>query len=304
MSPPRRADGPPRSDDAQLEADRQRGIQRFIAWRRGEGTRQYANVAAENEALVEQLFKETGDLDRIADDLFVRAPELLKMARFIAGPPLSEDDLHTLADGNLSLRRPQPEIATRAAEVIAALRDPTRFPWLGEKRAATPSERMAAIRATVALATTERVRTLWRNESSARQQQSAREALRAAGFAEAPRVAKVDTLDQIPRGSFMQEVQLDGAKCDMPVRLRDGRLLALECKVSNSSLNSVKRLLRETGGKARAWHNAFGQTVLTGAVLAGVYKLMHLKEAQDDYDVAIFWEHDLAPLQEFVRSVR
>ena len=62
----------------------------------------------------------------------------------------------------------------------------------------------------------------------------------------------------------------------------------------------MKRLLRETGGKARAWRNAFGQQVLTGAVIAGVYKLIHLKEAQDDYEVAIFWEHDLAPLQDFV----
>lgn len=302
MSPPRRADDPPRWDDAQLEADREKAVKRFIAWRRGEGTRQYAKIANENEALVERLFKESGDLAKIADDLFVRAPDLLPIARFVAGPPLSDDDLQTLADGKLSARKPQKEIAARVAEVIGALRDPTRFPWLPEKRAATSAERVAAIRATVALATTERVRTLWRNESSARQQEAAREALKAAGFKEAPRVAKVDNLDQIARGSFMQEVQLDGAKCDIPVRLHDGRLLAIECKVSNSSLNSVKRLLRETGGKARAWDAAFGKTVLTGAVIAGVYKLLHLKEAQDDYDVAIFWEHDLAPLASFVRG--
>lgn len=302
MSPPRRAEDPPRWDDAQLETDRQRAIQRFIAWRRGEGTREYARIAAENELLVQRLFVETNELRAVADDLFVRFADLLPISRFLAGPPLSEDDLQTLANGKLSLRRPQADVATRSAEVIAALRDPTRFPWVTENRRATEVERASAIRATVALATTERVRTLWRNQSSARQQTAAREALRAAGFTEAPRVALLDTLDKVPRGSFMQEVQLDGAKCDIPVRLRDGRLLALECKVSNSSLNSVKRLLRETGGKARTWRNAFGQQVLTGAVIAGVYKLIHLKEAQDDYEVAIFWEHDLAPLQAFVKA--
>lgn len=302
MSPPRRADGPPRWDDDELERDRQRAIQRFVEWRRGEGTRQYATIAAEHDALVQLLFDETDDLFAVTGDVFLRSPKLLAISRFLAGPPLSDDDLQTLAAGKLSLRRPQVDVAERAAEIVRALRDPTRYPWLTGDRHPTPTERAAAVAATVALATTERVRTLWRNESSARQQLAAREALKAAGFTEAPRAAQVDTLDQIPRGSFMQEVQLDGAKCDIPVRLRDGRLLAIECKVSNSSLNSVKRLLRETGGKARTWHNAFGQTVLTGAVLAGVYKLTHLKEAQDDYDVALFWEHDLAPLQTFVRS--
>ncbi|MGH2771058.1 MAG: XamI family restriction endonuclease [Actinomycetota bacterium] len=56
--------------------------------------------------------------------------------------------------------------------------------------------------------------------------------------------------------------------------------MALECKVSNSALNSVKRLIRETGGKARSWRNAFGLQIVTGAVLAGVYKLGNLLDAQ------------------------
>lgn len=82
--------------------------------------------------------------------------------------------------------------------------------------------------------------------------------------------------------------------------MRDGRLLALECKVSNSSINSVKRLNRETGDKARNWRSAFGRQVITGAVLAGVYKLGNLISAQDDPGIVIFWEHDLAPLRDFV----
>lgn len=95
-----------------------------------------------------------------------------------------------------------------------------------------------------------------------------------------------------------------GSKCDVPVRLHDGRLLALECKVSNSALNSVKRLIRETGGKARAWKNAFGLQVITGAALAGVYKLGNLMDAQENYGIAMFWEQDLRPLQEFVAQAQ
>lgn len=53
----------------------------------------------------------------------------------------------------------------------------------------------------------------------------------------------------------------------------------LECKVSNSATNSVKRLNRETGGKARDWNGRFGERAITGAVLAGVFKLRNLKTA-------------------------
>lgn len=88
-----------------------------------------------------------------------------------------------------------------------------------------------------------------------------------------------------------------------PVRLRDGRLLALECKVSNGPKNSWKRVNREVGGKSEGWRQQFGVMVVTGVVLAGVYDLACLKTAQDNQRVAIFWEHDLSPLADFVTSV-
>jgi len=112
------------------------------------------------------------------------------------------------------------------------------------------------------------------------------------------------TLDDVARGHFTREIILAGSKCDVAVRLHDGRLLALEAKVSNSELNSIKRLIRETGGKARVWDRAFGEQVVTGAVLSGVFKLRHLIDAQDKHGLAIFWEHDLSPLSEFVQRVR
>lgn len=59
-----------------------------------------------------------------------------------------------------------------------------------------------------------------------------------------------------------------------------GRLLLLECKVSNSATKSVKRRNRETGGKARDWNGRFGERSITGAVLAGVVELRNLKTAR------------------------
>jgi hypothetical protein len=87
------------------------------------------------------------------------------------------------------------------------------------------------------------------------------------------------------------------------VRLRDGRILALECKVSNSAVNSFKRFNREITDKAAKWRLSFGDQVVPAAVLAGVYKLENLCDAQDE-GVTIFWDHDLAPLVDFVSSSR
>lgn len=95
-----------------------------------------------------------------------------------------------------------------------------------------------------------------------------------------------------------------GAKCDVPVMLYDGRLLLIECKVSNSGLNSIKRLIRETCGKANRWRNELGARAITAAVLSGVFKLVHLRQAQNDYGVTIFWERDLQPLAAFLKSTR
>ena len=95
------------------------------------------------------------------------------------------------------------------------------------------------------------------------------EALLRAGYEQVPRIRLMQTFDRLPRGCFSREANLAGSKWDIPVRLHDVRRLAIECKVSNSGINSVKRLIRETGGKSGTWRNAFGQSVITAAVLAG-----------------------------------
>lgn len=73
-----------------------------------------------------------------------------------------------------------------------------------------------------------------------------------------------------------------------------------EAKVSNSALNSRKRLL-EVLRKRERW-DASGKLYRfrTGAVLAGVYDVRRLTEAQDA-GVFLFWEHRLADLTAFLR---
>ena len=58
--------------------------------------------------------------------------------------------------------------------------------------------------------------------------------------------------------SFLTQTNLGTDNADVIVRLDDGRLLAIECKGSNSEINSRKRLNKEAVQNARAWLTGFG----------------------------------------------
>jgi hypothetical protein len=80
--------------------------------------------------------------------------------------------------------------------------------------------------------------------------------------------------------------------------------MAIECKVSNSSTNSIKRLNNDAAVKAVRWIEKFGSDqVVPVAMLSGVFKLLNLVQAQEK-GVTIFWAHDLDRLGEFIESAR
>ncbi len=82
-------------------------------------------------------------------------------------------------------------------------------------------------------------------------------------------------------------------KADFIIGVPDGRIMALECKVSNSALNSIKRLNNDAAIKAEIWRQDFGdRNVVPAAVLAGVYKSSHLESAQER-GLCLFWSHSL-----------
>lgn len=285
-----------------LENARQAALTAFVAERGREGTQRYEELFAICEQAVELLFQETNDLLRFEGKVLRANPTLIAVARYLAAPPISQDDLNTLAGGTLAGRkRIGEELAERAVLIVRAAWDPIRFPWVSETRSPTDAEKLTAIRWTAGIWAVEVLRTERRGQSSKRQETVVVAGLERLGWQLSP-LRRVGSLDELPRGSFSREAQLAGSKCDVPVRLQDGRLLAIECKVSNSAINSVKRLNREVGGKADQWRRAFGEQVIPAAVLAGVFKLGNLIDAQERQRVAIFWEHDLESLFDFVKG--
>lgn len=80
--------------------------------------------------------------------------------------------------------------------------------------------------------------------------------------------------------------------------------MPVECKVSNSSTNSVKRLNNDAAVKAKTWIREFGTSnAVPAAVLSGIFKVHNLHSTQADR-LTIFWAHGLQAMIEFVDSTR
>lgn len=250
------------------------------------------------------LFDATQDLTAFSSAT-VTEGRLLDVARFLAVPPWSRDDLATVSGAKTSHKSQLTgEQLDGVVFVLERSWDPARFPWLAERRRPTPAEREVALRWTASIGADERMRTKMRMSGSKRQQKAVEAVFEATGYTRRRRLKRISALHHLPVGEFSGETSVAGTKADIAARLTDERLLALECKVSNSSLNSVKRLIREAGGKSQRWRAALGEAVIPAVVLAGVYKLQNLVEAQERYGLTIFWEHDLETLRDVLVSGR
>jgi hypothetical protein len=129
-------------------------------------------------------------------------------------------------------------------------------------------------------------------------------ALGAAAFTQVkPRA--ISTLRTAPApGEFCGESMLGSRKADIVVGLWDDRILAIECKVSNSKINSVKRVKNDAAVKAKLWVQQFGgRLIVPAAVIAGVYHPPNLLSAQDD-GLTIWWSHDIAQMTSWIDQTK
>jgi hypothetical protein len=224
--------------------------------------------------------------------------------RYLAGPPISEDDLQVLVEAaspvNATLLSRNPEVANRVVEILIRTVDPKRFPWIAEHREPNESEKDAAILASAALLTAQKIATIRRNESKTAQERAVKDYLSHIGFKEMLRRHIRNMGDAPEIGEFCGESKVGTRKADIAVRIYDGRLMLIECKVSNSSLNSVKRINNDAAVKAVQWLREFGtENVIPVAVIRGVFNVANLLQAQSN-GLALYWSHRLEDLGNFV----
>lgn len=227
--------------------------------------------------------------------------------RYLAGPPISDDDLAVLAEVTSTAPgavRANPDGARRILQTIVQALDTTRFPWVADGRAPTAQEKEIAIATSAALITAQRISTDRRNDGKDAQEKKVKAFLAAMGFTLVP-ARVIGTLEAAPaRGEFCAESMVGNRKADVPVRLFDGRLMPIECKVSNSELNSVKRINNDAAIKAVNWRRELGiNQVVPVAMLSGVFKVSNLMQAQAD-GLTLFWSHDLEAMKTFIDATK
>jgi len=291
--------------EQRLEADRQIAIRAFREERMKEPLAKYLRVFETYRDAFTRLLRTTGDLrDLPQTALDVLASDAMcETMRYLPGPPISLDDLRVLAEApsiSSNALRADPSLAKRIADMVLLGLDRKRFPWVAENREPTPQERVFAILASSAMLASRRVETDRRNDGKQVQEQHVQATLIDHGLQEVGR-RSVETTADAPRcGQFCMESLLGTRKADLIVGLWDRRVMPIECKVSNSATNSIKRLNNDAAVKAETWRQDFGkEQVVPAAVLSGVYNLRNLQDAQQR-GLALFWAHSLVDMTAFI----
>jgi XamI-like restriction endonuclease len=309
---PRRPGGalpPPRWSDAQLDEARQRAIDDFRRERLQEPLAAYQAWLTQSRATMQNLLVRTNDLANIAEHAVVILSDrdLRDAFRYLAGPPISLDDLAVLAEADsLSpgrLRGDEALVQRVIGTVLAGL-DRGRFPWVLEHRAPTQEERETAIVASAALRATQKVATSRRTEVKDAQEERVKAALRTRGFTEIARRPMHHIADAPQPGEFCGETIFATRNADIVAGLWDRRAMPIECKVSNSAVNSIKRVKNDVAAKATTWRTRFGEdNVVPVAVLGGVYDLPMLIDVQQR-GLTLFWAHDLDAMMDWIARTR
>ena len=262
-----------------------------------------------NRELVPQLtrlFDDPLDLDILVS--VVKDRELLSAFRYLAAPPVSKDDLETLSGAKLTWTRVRndPEKARAVRNVVATILDTKRFAWLTERRPPTSEEIDAAVLASTVVASAQRVQTERRSEERKELQEAVNALLDDMKYRKAEK--PVRGIQNLRRDApnpleYMNEVLIGEHNADVAIGLVDYRVLAVECKGSNSEINSRKRINKEVARDASSWTQRFGSEIVPAAVIQGVYNATYIEQAQDT-PVVFFWAHRLDDLRRFLSVSR
>lgn len=300
---------PPVWTSAQLDADRLAAEEHFREGRHTEPLEVYLELFDQYQGIVEEVMEQTVDLTQLEEQALdiLSHDRKREVFRYLSGPPVSEDDLKVLmkAKSLAPVRlKENPELLARVVAFMRDWHDRRRFPWVNGEWTPSEQDQKAAVLATTALLAMRRVETLRRSTGAKLQEERVELQLLGSDFQKV-KTRRIKTLGDAPKGGeFCRESHLGKRKADFVIGLWDGRTLALECKVSNSSTNSVKRLNNDAAVKAETWRKEFGTSqVVPAAVLTGVFKSGNLDDAQSR-GLSLFWAHDLKAMTGWIASTK
>ncbi len=300
-----------------LTRDAQASLEAFVSRRLGESADRFPSHAKERRGHLGRLIRllarfDPDNPDRGLLHAILFDEDLLAALRYVAAPPVSEDDLMVLVTRRpirLSRRliEQEPQLLDETIKLICSLADTTRFPWLKTGRRPRPSELKLSIRATVAMHAFQRLQTE-RRAYGRRVEAMLAEKLVSIGFqkVKAANKGRITAPVHFPRSrEFYGECAVYGRKTDLFVGLADGRVAAVEAKDSSSVVNSVKRVLNDTAAKAKHWDRHAGMTIVPIvpiALLSGVFGVSDLERAQAS-GLFLIWVHGMSAIEDWFRLV-
>ena len=297
----------------ELQSHAQISLEEFVERRLNEPQERYTFHIRERRTAIQRLLKALSSLDRTAPDReivqsILLDDEMFSALRYFTGPPISADDLAVLVTKSTkSLTktkiRNDSELSLKVLDLICRLADPLRFQWVRENRPANIHELKDAIRITETLHAVQTLQTERRSFGKELERILETHLIKN-GFEKQPtrNRGKIEVPNHYPAsGKFFGECTLYSRKADLLIRLSDGRILAVEAKVSASKLNSVKRVLNDTAAKAKHWHSEAGNQVVPIALLYGVFGADILLSAQNS-GLFIVWAHDVKGFVDWIKS--
>ena len=254
---------------------------------------------------VENTLSESNALANVAAALEVRGGHMLVLRQMLA-PPLSQDQFAIVCSSYSkaleNTDRPVPaNKAASVAEAFLAMRDIQLLPWLAENRAPLAEEIRHTVTAVTPLLASQIHLTAKRTASSTDQEEAVVALLNAKEWERLPS-RLVDRGAILAARQFMKKTKFATTtrpqEVDIACGLGGTMVLAMECKVSNDTTNSVKRI-NDVLKKATAWRDHWGSFVRPAALLQGTigYKdVQRLTHA----GVAVFWSHDLPRFERWI----
>ena len=325
--------------DSELEEEAQKALEEFVDRRLAEPSGKYlTHLKARRTSLV-RLFKLLAGVDPTnPDPAIVRRilldTDMFDALRYVAGPPVSEDDLGVLVTRrirgfNRTDIKFRDDVPIDVLQLICKLSDPYRFPWISAGRDPTPRELRLAITATTSLHATQSLQTERRGHGKIVEQRLELRLIEL-GFqkisGKTPKPKRNKSKSGAPfeppepfrhsfpaKGRITQpshhpaypyfygECQAYGRKVDLFIALATGHMIALEAKDSSSGINGKKRILNDTAAKAKKYNIEAGKTIISVALLSGVFKVSDLQEAQQS-GLFLVWAHDMDGFIDWIKA--
>lgn len=234
---------------------------------------------------VETGLAQTNDLEKITPDILKQYPGILPMLRMATCPPLARDRLIGLAyvdkntvlcmeEGACPVRISETDLQKnlqRIADTISKLLDNDMFPWLRERKNATPAERARAATIIADRMCGAQSDPIIRNAQEARQLRLISDYLKAMGYVQ-KNFPSTSPLTDMPPGTFGLRMGVTGVQVDtkgkekkvnIPIdvviqrfKLRRNRTpILMECKSAGDYTNVNKRR-KEEATKLQQIHRA------------------------------------------------